>query len=212
MRNILLTLSIFFFAFSALFGQEQKEGTPTRFKGVEIMRPLDEVVSLLKIKGLKDDSSEDARQIYRENDMIKLVGDVSGYHKCDVALKYTNLNDTDVVELVHINFPNCDNWKDLYTNYTSIRNALIEKYNMTFQEIDNVAGQTEDLISIRNNKALNAIREGNVSLESFMVNQFDNYAMKVLVSHLAYDDSFKIALIYYTPIALLKEITKYDDL
>lgn len=174
--------------------EENKAIEPTRIKGVAIDRPADLVVRDLKETGLRDASSFIERYLYQKNHVTRLTGEYFGYQDCEFIL-----SGEPNVDVVNIRFPASASWRELYSLYTQLRLALCKKYGSIYMNTDQVAGISENLESVDNLKALNAIRQGNASLQTLLLNRFDNHAFKVAIAYYPNDNSYHVAVIYYTP-------------
>lgn len=174
--------------------EENQAIEPTRIKGVGIDRPADQVVRDLKETGLRDASSFIERYLYQKNHVSRLTGEYMGYPDCEFIL-----SGQPNVEVVNIRFPASSSWTELYNLYTQVRLSLCKKYGSIYMNTDQVAGVTENLERVDNAKALNAIRQGNASLQTLLLNRYDNHAFKVAIAYYPNDNSYHVALIYYTP-------------
>lgn len=187
--------------------EENKAIEPTRFKGVEIGRPLAEVARDLKARGLRDEMSMLERWLYQKNNVVKLRGEFFDVPGCDVKLQ-----GSPDVELINVSFPAMNSWRDLYGLYTSLRESLAVKYGSIYRNDDQVAGQTSNLEGIDTTKALLAIRRGDCHLETMLLNRYDNHAFKVVITYVANEDIYRVNLVYYTPQGLASHLGKSRDL
>lgn len=108
-------------------------GKHLTFKGVPINGTLSQFVAKMGTAGFKrtNKSSNDAGK-----GQVKLVGDFAGYNNCCVFV--STQSQLDLVCKIRVEFPQKDNWDDLYRNYTNLKNLLTEKYGKPKSVIEKV--------------------------------------------------------------------------
>ena len=76
--------------------------------------------------------------ISKENGLALLKGDFASYKDC--IIRVATLKNKDLVNKVLVIFPERDTWSRLYSNYSSLKQLLSEKYGEPSQNASESAG------------------------------------------------------------------------
>lgn len=186
--------------------EENQALEPTRLLGVNIDQPMADVVAELKDRGLTETTSFIERYLQQQSNVTKLRGDYFNHNNCEFTLSGRRR-----VDVVNVRFPAASNWHELYQLYTDVRLALVNKYGSIYVNTDEVAGVSEQLEGVDNQRALQAIRSGNFSLQTLLLNRYDNHAFKVAITYSPLDKSYHVVLIYYTPQGFARHMQRTDS-
>lgn len=88
------------------------------FKSVPIDGSLKNYVAKMKTAGFAVTESS--------SNTALLKGDFASYKNCTVEV--ATLTQKDIVNKISVSFAICEDWSSLYSNYTTLKNLLIEKY------------------------------------------------------------------------------------
>ena len=99
------------------------------FKGVPIDGTLTSFVNKLKQKGLSHLATQDG--------IALLEGDFAGYKECTI---FVSQYESEIVNRVAVIFPKNDTWSGLYSNYSTIKNLLTQKYGEPTDIIEEFQG------------------------------------------------------------------------
>ncbi|WP_316808077.1 hypothetical protein [Pedobacter agri] len=99
------------------FGQKPSSQHLT-FKGVPITGTLIDYTLKMKENGFTHLATKDGTAI--------LKGDFAGYKSCTVGV--STLKQKDLVHQIAVVFPDRETWSTLYSNYSSLKELLTEKY------------------------------------------------------------------------------------
>lgn len=88
------------------------------FKGVPIDGTLNEYVLKMEENGFTNIGTEDGTVI--------LKGDFASFKNCIIGVATQKQND--LVSQITVEFPKSDTWSSLYSNYTTLKELLSEKY------------------------------------------------------------------------------------
>lgn len=182
---------------------------PTSLLGVGLAQPVADVIAGLQAAGLSNQMTWMERQFYQKHHITRLRGTYFGQPGCDVTVRGTGLSAsvTGCPELVSISFPAMHSWRSLYTLYTSLREALAVRYGSIYRCDDAVAGQTSQLLDLLDAQALQALRTGQVHLETLLLNAYDNYVLKVGIAYAPHDASYRVTLVCYSPEAYAQRVS-----
>ena len=108
------------------------------FKGIPIDGPLDEFVEKLKGYGYQ--------YLYEENGDALMEGAFAGIGGCCIAI--SSIKGKNIVYIVGVLFPACEDWSTLEKDYIFLKTKLIEKYGEPSTVIERFTGcvQPEDNI------------------------------------------------------------------
>ena len=96
-----------------------EQSTHLKFKGVPIDGSLAQFLSRMQSKGFEVTSE-------RQDEIHRLEGDFAGFKQCEVYV--STLDNQDLVSRITVCFPIQDQWKNLYGDYKTLKEMLIEKY------------------------------------------------------------------------------------
>lgn len=96
-----------------------EQSTHLKFKGVPIDGSLAQFLSRMQSKGFEVTSE-------RKDEIHRLEGDFAGFKQCEVYV--STLDNQDLVSRITVCFPTQDQWKNLYGDYKTLKEMLIEKY------------------------------------------------------------------------------------
>lgn len=96
------------------------------FKGIPIDGTRKAFVAKLQQKGFT--------LIGTEEDVTMLSGDFAGYKNCTLLL--TTLQNKDVVSMIVVLFPACEDWPTVEDNYLNLKSMLSEKYGNPAQSME----------------------------------------------------------------------------
>ncbi len=96
-----------------------EQSTHLKFKGVPIDGSLAQFLSRMQSKGFEVTSG-------RQDEIHRLEGDFAGFKQCEVYV--STLDNQDLVSRITVCFPIQDQWKNLYGDYKTLKEMLIEKY------------------------------------------------------------------------------------
>lgn len=166
-----------------------------KFKGVPIDGTLAEYKQALIAKGFK--------HIYTKGGTSMLQGNFAGYPTCYVGIK--TLESIDIVNCVMVMFPERDTWNLLYTDYSTLKSMLIQKYGEPFSVVENfntsfpISDDIDRMFNLRMDRChyvcTFAVEEGSVELSIYhdnntclvMLQYFDKQNTEIIRSH-AIDD------------------------
>lgn len=114
-----------------------------KFKGVEIDGTPTSFAQQLLQKGCTRGDSGDG--------LIFLNGSVAGYSGCDIFISSTDK----IVSWVGVAFPKRTEWSSFYSNYSTIKDMLTQKYGTPTKDILNWQGYMPDTDGMRWHKATN---------------------------------------------------------
>jgi len=103
------------------------------FKGVPIDGKLNEYVVKMQNSGFQ--------LISKENGLALLKGDFASYKDCIIGV--ATLKNKDLVNKVLVIFPERDTWSRLYSNYSSLKQLLSEKYGEPSQTVEKFDSYSE---------------------------------------------------------------------
>jgi hypothetical protein len=126
---------IFTLAVAISFGQVKPDSSKhLSFKGVPIDGTLTEYVAKMKESGFTHKSTKDGTAI--------LEGDFAAYKNCTVGV--STLTQKDLVSKIVVNFPACETWSSLSSNYFNLKELLTEKYGKPSKSIEEFQSYTPD--------------------------------------------------------------------
>ncbi len=96
-----------------------EQSTHLKFKGVPIDGSLAQFLSRMQSKGFEVTSE-------RQDEIHRLEGDFAGFKQCEVYV--STLDNQDLVSRITVCFPIQDQWKNLYGDYKTLKEMLVEKY------------------------------------------------------------------------------------
>ena len=96
-----------------------EQSTHLKFKGVPIDGSLAQFLSRMQGKGFEVTSE-------RQDEIHRLEGDFAGFKQCEVYV--STLDNQDLVSRITVCFPIQDQWKNLYGDYKTLKEMLVEKY------------------------------------------------------------------------------------
>lgn len=100
-----------------------------KFKGIPITGTLSSFTNQLKAKGLEYQGTN--------NGAAALTGDFAGYKNCIIGVI---ANQSDMVSVVFVLFPEMEKWSELENCYTRYKNLLTEKYGIPTNCIEEFQG------------------------------------------------------------------------
>lgn len=124
-----------------------EQSTHLKFKGVPIDGPLEQFVARMVRKGFEVTSA-------REEEVVRLEGDFAGFKQCEVYV--STLDNQNLVSRITVWFPIQDQWKNLYGDYKTLKEMLVEKYGRPVSCVErftdylgNVGDETFRMSSVR---------------------------------------------------------------
>lgn len=115
MKKTILTLITTLFVLTSF---AQTESPHLLFKGVPIDGTLNQYVQKMKQKGFDYLGTKDG--------VVLLQGDFAAYKGCVIGV--ATLKQKDLVSKISVIFPERDTWRELSSNYYSLKEMLTEKY------------------------------------------------------------------------------------
>lgn len=126
MNRIVFFIALMLCCFTSSMAQSNDEHLT--FKGVPIDGPLNEYVQKMELAGFS--------HIDTKNGTSLLKGDFAGCKNCRIVVS-TNSN---IVNTIAVIFPEKDDWSSLESNYTQLKEMLIEKYGQPTNCIEEFQG------------------------------------------------------------------------
>lgn len=126
-----------------------EQSTHLKFKGVPIDGSLAQFLSRMQSKGFEVTSE-------RKDEIHRLEGDFAGFKQCEVYV--STLDNQDLVSRITVCFPTQDQWKNLYGDYKTLKEMLIEKYGRPVSCVERFTGSLGNLgddfrmIAVRNDE------------------------------------------------------------
>ena len=126
-----------------------EQSTHLKFKGVPIDGSLAQFLSRMQGKGFEVTSE-------RQDEIHRLEGDFAGFKQCEVYV--STLDNQDLVSRITVCFPIQDQWKNLYGDYKTLKEMLVEKYGRPVSCVERFTGSLGNLgddfrmIAVRNDE------------------------------------------------------------
>lgn len=130
------------------------DGTHLTFKSVPINGTLKQYTKAMKDAGFKVERQYEDRAV--------LTGDFAGYKDCSISV-YT-LQNRDLVSRIAVSFPERENWKELYGNYTALKSMLTKKYGQPSSCIEKFEGYIYSHMDDRDR--MNKVERGNCNYKT----------------------------------------------
>lgn len=118
MKTILTTLFCLVVTITSFAQNGSESSEHMTFKGVPIDGTLNEFVLKMKESGFT--------HVQTENGVSMLKGDFAAYKNCYLGV--VTLKQKDLVSRITVMFPECETWSSLYSNYSTLKELLTEKY------------------------------------------------------------------------------------
>lgn len=126
---------IFTLTVAISFGQVKPDSSKhLSFKGAPIDGTLAEYVAKMKESGFTLKATKDGTAI--------LEGDFAAYKNCTVGV--STLTQKDLVSKIVVNFPACETWSSLSSNYFNLKELLTEKYGKPSKSVEVFRSYTPD--------------------------------------------------------------------
>ena len=126
MKKIILLLLVACITTGSFAQLPGDSSTHLTFKGVAIDGTLSAFIFNMKLVGFEKLSSE--------NGTAKLEGDFAGYKDCIVEV--STLKQKDLVSKIAVKFPVVETWVAIWSNYSSLKELLTEKYGQYANEVE----------------------------------------------------------------------------
>lgn len=154
--------------------------THMKFKGIPIEGTLDSFVKKLRDKGYAYSGMQDGMAI--------LEGEFAMTTGCTIAV--SRFSDHDQVNLVSVVFPGKETWHSIYTQYSTLKEMLSEKYGepesieqftsqglsdyIKFHQIKNDEGHCVSTFTTENGKVVLMMAKSDYTSLSVILSYFDN--------------------------------------
>jgi len=119
MKKVVITAIIVFSTIISYAQVSTDKSAHLLFKGVPIDGTLNEYVSMMEKNGFSHIGTEDGTAM--------LKGDFASFKNCIVGV--ATQKQKDLVSQITVVFPDCDTWSSLYSNYSTLKELLTEKYS-----------------------------------------------------------------------------------
>lgn len=185
MNKYLLTLTLILLSTLA-FGQHLS------VKGVEIDGPSDSFIAKMKAKGLKSVP-------YAETDGTTALKGTFAGHEDSYVFVY---HDGNLVSKVGILLPGKENWKDVKSEYLSLKESYAEKYKVTPQSIERFADEYQEYsgveyIYLENGKAeYKSIFTVDGGLILLSISYLDAIKANTLWKGIGYSGRYAVVILY----------------
>lgn len=118
MKKLVITAIIVFSTFISYAQVSSDKSEHLLFKGVPLDGTLNEYVLKMEKNGFSHIGTEDGTAM--------LKGDFASFKNCIIGV--ATQKQKDLVSQITVVFPNSDTWSSLYSNYTTLKELLTEKY------------------------------------------------------------------------------------